>query len=208
LPGQYEPTSLTQMLSQVTLQQYGSTLQTSSAQALQVVVSFEPAVQTAWLHVPPPPLVQVSPQYFGTSLTQMPSHCSLQQYGSFAQTSPAHVLQVEVSEGPALQTAWLHVPLPPLELPELPPEEEPLPPEDEPLELLLPDDDDDPLEPLLPDDDDDPLEPLLPDDELLVPEPASAPPFGVPHPVGPSYPTPALHSCETLQLPLLPEVTS
>src|SRR5262249_54160270 len=33
-------------------------------------------------------------------------------------------------------------------------------------------------------------------------------PFGVPRPVGPSQPALALQSCDVLQLPLLPEVTS
>ena len=130
----------------------------------------------------------------GTSLTQMPSQSVLQQYGSYLHTSPAQVLQVEVSFEPVEQTGWLHVPppppllllLPPLLPPELLPElllELPLL---EPLELL------DPLElplllPLL-----DPLLlPLLDPLELPLlleppPDPVSAAPFGVPQPVGPS----------------------
>jgi hypothetical protein len=85
VPEQYELTSLTQILSQATLQQYGSAVQTSSAQVLHVVESFEPDEQTACAQLPPPPPppppppVQLSPQYSGTSLTQMPSHWTSQQ---------------------------------------------------------------------------------------------------------------------------------
>jgi hypothetical protein len=43
-------------------------------------------------------------QYVGTSLTQILSQSTEQQYGSTAQTSPAHVLHVEVSLPPAEQT--------------------------------------------------------------------------------------------------------
>jgi hypothetical protein len=43
------------MRSQSTLQQYGSTEQTSSAQVLHASVSFAPALQTACEQVPPPP---------------------------------------------------------------------------------------------------------------------------------------------------------
>jgi len=43
-------------------------------------------------------------QYAGTSLTQILSQSTEQQYGSCAQTSPEHVLHVEVSFEPALQT--------------------------------------------------------------------------------------------------------
>lgn len=43
-------------------------------------------------------------QYVGTSLTQMLSQSTLQQYGSLAHTSPAQVLHVEVSFEPELQT--------------------------------------------------------------------------------------------------------
>lgn len=43
-------------------------------------------------------------QYAGTSLTQILSQSTSQQYGSLAQTSPAHVLHVEVSFAPELQT--------------------------------------------------------------------------------------------------------
>jgi hypothetical protein len=92
---------------------------------------------------------------------------------------------LEPLELPLLEPLLLPLELPllelvlPLELPEL-------------LPLLLP-----LLEPL--------LLPLL--DELLLVPPARAVPFGVPHPVGPSYPTPAVHSMLP-QLPFLPEVTS
>jgi hypothetical protein len=51
------------------------------------------------------------------------------------------------------------------------------------------------------------LLPLLELVELLLLPPERAAPFGVPHPVGPSYPTPAVHSMVP-QLPFLPEVTS
>jgi hypothetical protein len=119
----------------------------------------------------------------------------VQQYGSALHTSSAHVLQVDVSRAPALQTEWAHVPPPPLLEPELLPLLEPLldpelPPLLEPLldPELLP-----LLEPLL-----DPELLPLPDPELLPlldPElllldpllaPLSAAPLGVPHPVGPS----------------------
>jgi hypothetical protein len=43
------------MRSQRVLQQYGSTVQTSSAHVLQDSVSFAPGLQTAWEQVPPPP---------------------------------------------------------------------------------------------------------------------------------------------------------
>lgn len=117
---QYDCTSLTQMLSQSVLQQYGSAEQTSSEHVLHVVVRCEPAEQTLCEQVPlPPPLllpeleplleplllppldeplellellleellpplllpppVQLSPQYLGTSLTQMPSQRVVQQ---------------------------------------------------------------------------------------------------------------------------------
>ncbi len=147
----------------------------------------------------------------------MPSQSVLQQYGSFAHTSPAQVLQVDFSAEPWVQTGWAHVPPPPLLLPlELPL----LLPLELPLELLL----ELPLllplpllEPLLL-----PLElplelPLLLPLELPLelplllldpPDPVSALPFGVPHPVGPSNPAPAVHRYDGLQLPLLPEVTS
>ena len=147
----------------------------------------------------------------------MPSQRVLQQYGSWAQTSPAQVLHVDLSAEPWLQTAWAQVPPPPLlplELPPLLPLELPLPELLElPLLLPLP-----LLDPLLL-----PLElPLLLPLELPLelplllplllleppPEPESAFPFGVPHPVGPSYPVPAVQRYEGLQLPLLPDVTS
>ena len=48
-------TSLTQMLSQSVVQQYGSFTQTSSAQVLHVSVRCVPAEQTLCEHVPPPP---------------------------------------------------------------------------------------------------------------------------------------------------------
>jgi len=43
-------------------------------------------------------------QYEGTSLTQILSQSTEQQYGSCAHTSPEHVLHVEVSFEPELQT--------------------------------------------------------------------------------------------------------
>ena len=43
-------------------------------------------------------------QYVGTSLTQILSQSTEQQYGSCAHTSPAHVLHVEVSFEPEVQT--------------------------------------------------------------------------------------------------------
>jgi hypothetical protein len=102
---------------------------------------------------------------------------------------------------------------PPLELDppllELTPELEPppplLPPE---LVLPLPPELDPELEPLLLPE----LEPLLLPElepELLpVPICARSVPSGVPQPVGPSYPGPAVQSRLGLQEPLLPDVTS
>jgi hypothetical protein len=76
-------TSLTQILSHATVQQYGSCVHTSSAHVLHVVPSAAPDLQTACAQLPPPPpppLVQVWPeQYFGTSLTQIESHWTSQQ---------------------------------------------------------------------------------------------------------------------------------
>ena len=91
------------MLSQVTLQQYGSTEQMSVAQVLHVDFSFEPVAQTLCLQVPPPPPPpllevlpellplllplllllppppQLSPQIEPTSPTHTESHLVLQQ---------------------------------------------------------------------------------------------------------------------------------
>ncbi len=117
----------------------------------------------------------------------------------------------------------------PLLLPELPPLLGPMPPEPPPLEApplepLLPLD---PLLPLPPPLDPPPLDPELPplldpelllmlpplldpellELELLVPRVPSTEPFGVPMPVGPSHPTPALHWMLP-QEPLLPLVMS
>ena len=87
----------------------------------------------------------------------------------------------------------------------LPEPDPPLDPELDPL--LLPE-----LEPLLDPLLDPELDPLpLPDPlpPLLLPSVIlMAGPLGVPQPVGPSKPAPALHSWVTVQLPLLPEVTS
>jgi hypothetical protein len=137
----------------------------------------------------------------------MPSQSVLQQYGSFAQTSPAHVLHVAVRCVPVEQTACEHVP-PPLLEPELElldelPLDEPLElPLDEPLLLLelleLPLLEPLELEPeleleelLLLEPELEPLElPLELDEllelELLLDPPEMAAPFGVPQPVGPS----------------------
>jgi hypothetical protein len=192
------------MLSHRTSQQYGSAVHTSSAHELHAGLSFDPELHTEWLQVPPPPPplllplppplllppppVHDSPQYFGTSLTQMPSQRFWQQYGSFVHTSSAHVLHVVVSALPCEHTGCEQVPPPPLLDPELLPLLDPellplleplLDPELLPLELPLLDPE---LLPL--------LEPLL-DPELLPlleppPVPVIAAPFGVPHPVGPS----------------------
>ncbi len=63
------------------MQQYGSAAQTSPEQVLHVELSDAPDLQTVWPQVPPPPPpVQVVPgQSWGTSLTQMLSHCVWQQ---------------------------------------------------------------------------------------------------------------------------------
>ena len=89
-----DPASLTQMLSHVTSQQYGSCAQISPAHVSHPDLSFEPASQTPCLHVPlpPPPLLlppeellelppppHVSPQMEPTSLTQTGSHFTTQQ---------------------------------------------------------------------------------------------------------------------------------
>lgn len=72
-----EPTSLTHCESHFVLQQYESCAQTSAAQLSHVVFSFVPAVQMECEQVELVP--QLSPQYFGTSPTQMLSHELLQQ---------------------------------------------------------------------------------------------------------------------------------
>lgn len=131
-----------------------------------------------------------------TSLTQIESQRTLQQYESLEQISVAQLSHPEVSLRPVSQTSCRHEPMgtpPPLLL------------LDELLEELLLDDDDELLldEPLLL-----PLEleeELLDDDELLELDdeeellPLELPlvqseTSGVPQPVGPSYPVPALHS--------------
>jgi hypothetical protein len=73
-------TSLTQILSQATSQQYGSAAQTSPEHVLHDEPSAAPDLQTLCAQVPPPPPPQVVPgQSCGTSLTQMLSHCVVQQ---------------------------------------------------------------------------------------------------------------------------------
>jgi hypothetical protein len=245
LSPQIEPASPTQMLSQVTAQQYGSDEQISVAQLSQFFLSFPPVLQTSCLHVPalppPPPLLpappdedellvpppellppplQLVPQMEPTSPTQTESQRVLQQYESCAQISVTQVSHPEVRLLPVEQSAWLHAP-PPLLLPEdeppplLPPDE---PPEDDPpllpellpedeLPLLLPEDELPPL--LLPELLPDELPLLLPPELLPVAEPQSAA-FGVPHPVGPSKPGPALqmYDCAALHVPFDPLVTS
>ena len=104
---QIEEASPTQMLSQVTLQQYESCAQISAAQVSHPFLSFAPVLHSLCLHVPmpPPPLLlppdellllelppepeplppllppppQVWPQMEPTSLTQIESHSVLQQ---------------------------------------------------------------------------------------------------------------------------------
>ena len=96
---QIEPTSLTQIESQVTLQQYGSDAQMSVAHVSHPEVRCAPVAQTLCLQVspPPPPELlpeplleppellleppppQLSPQMEPTSPTQIESHCVLQQ---------------------------------------------------------------------------------------------------------------------------------
>ena len=79
---------------------------------------------------------QLVPQYAGTSLTQILSHWTEQQYGSAAQTSPAHVLHELLRGTPVVHVAWAQLPPPPLLLP---PELLPLLlPEELPPELLPP----------------------------------------------------------------------
>jgi hypothetical protein len=103
-------------------------------------------------------------------------------------------------EPPLLELTPELEPPPPLLPPLLPPELVlPLPPELEPE--LAPE-----LEPLLPE-----LEPLLPELEpelLPVPICARSVPSGLPQPVGPSYPGPAVQRRLGLHEPLLPDVTS
>jgi hypothetical protein len=166
--------------------------------------------------VPP----QDSPQIEVTSPTHMLSHWWLQQYESLAHIFVTHESQPDLSRVPVEHSLCEHVPLPPLLLPELLPEPlldvlPELPPPDPPLPLVLP------LELLLV------LPLVLPLLELLLlellllellllelplllllPPLSRRAPFGVPHPVGPSYPAPELHRYAGLQLPLLPEVTS
>ena len=45
-------------------------------------------------------------------------------------------------------------------------------------------------------------------EELVEPPPAMAAPLGVPRPVGPSYPAPAVQRYLVVRLPLVPVVTS
>jgi uncharacterized membrane protein YgcG len=104
---QIELTWLTQMESHSVLQQYASFAQISFAHALQELFSLAPESQMACLQVPPPPPPPPpphdSPQIEVTCPTQMESHSTSQQYGSAAQMSPAHVLQVLVSVEPSSQ---------------------------------------------------------------------------------------------------------
>jgi len=51
---------------------------------------------------------QLTPQYVGTSDTQIESHCVVQQYGSCEQTAAAQEEQLAVSALPALQTGCAH----------------------------------------------------------------------------------------------------
>ena len=92
---QYCLTSLTQTLSQIALQQYESALHTAAVHASQDADRLAPAAHSLCVHDPPPPPLllpppplpplllppppQDCPQYWGTSLTQMLSHCELQQ---------------------------------------------------------------------------------------------------------------------------------
>jgi hypothetical protein len=125
-----------------------------------------------------------------TSLTQIESQVTKQQYGSSWQISEAHESQPLFSFVPVSQGSCLHVPMPPpldeppplllLPPPELLPAPDELPellPEDE-LPELLPE--------LLPDE----LPELLPEDEPpeLLPDVTELhlATFGVPMPVGPS----------------------
>jgi hypothetical protein len=103
---QIEPTSPTQTLSHLVLQQYESSAQTFLAQGSHVLVSFVPAVQIAWLQVlPPPPPPQVSPQIEVTSPTQTLSQSVLQQYSSEAQILAAQGSQLAVRSAPVVQIA-------------------------------------------------------------------------------------------------------
>lgn len=76
------PTSATHVESQLFEQQYESFAQTCVAHGSQLLVSFVPALQIAWLHVPPPPpLVEHvdSPHTDDTSATHTLLHAVVQQ---------------------------------------------------------------------------------------------------------------------------------
>ena len=190
---QIELTSLTHCESHFVLQQYGSCEQMSDAQVSQLDVSLVPLAQIEWLHElpPPPPDEQVSLQIELTSPTQTESHEVVQQYESDAHTLCAQLSHEPVSAPPVEQIGCEHV------------EPPPPPPTHTPAEQLWPD----PHEPHEPPQ---PSSPHILPLQLGVhepPPPPSAAPFGVPMPVGPSQPAPALHRMLP-QLPFLPVVTS
>jgi hypothetical protein len=62
-------------------------------------------LQIECAHVPPVPGVHVSPQIEPTSLTQIASHCTWQQYGSVSQMSDAHGSHDGSSVPPCVQVA-------------------------------------------------------------------------------------------------------
>ena len=100
-----EPASLTQIESQLVLQQYESTEQIFVTHGSQPDLSFAPVKHSECAHVPAPVLVHVCLHTLVTSPTQMLSHAVVQQYASTAQTSVAHGSQLAVSAAPAEQIA-------------------------------------------------------------------------------------------------------
>jgi hypothetical protein len=180
-----------------------------AAHESQLAWSLPPVEQIGCAHDPPP---QDCWQIEETSRTQMESHATAQQKPSTLQMDVAHGSQPVTSLLPVEQMACVQMPPPehwPLELQVAPPVQAPqVPPQPSlpqtlplqlgvqalvhwPLELQL-----EPLAqaPQVP------LQPSLPQTLPLQlgvqvePEPpARAAPFGVPMPVGPSHPAPALH---------------
>jgi hypothetical protein len=220
---QIEATSPTHCESQAVLQQYASAEQMLVAQVLQVLLSFVPVEQIGCAQAPPP---HDWPQIDATSPTHCESHAVVQQYESCAQMLPAQVSQLEVSFEPVEQIGCEQVEPPPSQVPELlqvwplpqvpqvppqPSEPQVLPVhagvqvlgEQVPLALQVL-----PVEqvPQVPPQPSGPQ--VLPVHAgVQVPPPASAAPLGVPTPLGPSQPAPALQRMLPHE-PLVPEVTS
>ena len=106
----------------MTAQQYGSSVHTEVAHGVHSALSAAPAMHTSCAQVLPPvpvllpvPVVtgQVSPQYWGTSLTHCASHSVLQQKASAAQSLATQGSQVVAIVSPTSQTSWQGPVVPP-----------------------------------------------------------------------------------------------